>query len=330
MTARRRTLNSSNSRFNFRPNTETSKWETDGKKQLPEPTAAKQVNTCLMMIVHMLRKILLIDANLKLGIYGGSLFIVSLLTDALSFQKTCLSRSDNIFNQYFVKLGWAWTLLVISPFLLMTSYTYCCGKRCQVLRHFARLAIATVAWYGWTQMFCYIERLHGLCNILPGMFRTTGACVAGRYFSNALDISGHTFILTYSILVLIEEARPIVGWEYIRDIIRDEERARIFGDGSVTNAPLHGLSFEDLSSLKKSYEKFTPYIQLCFIAMALLCVLWDVMLVSTILYYHTMTEKLIGGAIAVLTWFFTYGYWYAMPQTLPKLPGDGLFKYTDV
>jgi hypothetical protein len=304
------------------------KWDTNGKKLLPDPTAVKQPNTYLMMIVHILRKVLLIDANIKLGIYGGSLFVVSLLTD-LSFRRTFLSRSDNILNQYFVKLGWAWTFFVISPFLLMTSYTYCCGKRLKVLQHFARLAIATVAWYSWTHIFRYIETKHGFCNLLPDMFRTTGVCIASGYFSNALDISGHTFMLTYSILVLIEEARPIVGWEDVRDMIRDEERSRIFGDGSVTNAPLHGLSFEDLSCLKKSYDMFTPYIQLCFIAMALLCVLWDIMLVSTILYYHTMTEKLIGGAVAVLTWFFTYGYWYAMPQTLPKLPGDGLFKYTD-
>jgi hypothetical protein len=230
-------------------------------------------------------------------------------------------------NQYFVKLGWAWNLFVISPFLLMTSYTYCCGNRGKVLQHFARLGIATIAWYGWTKFFCYNQGAYWLCNILPVMFRTKDSCIVGGHFWDAFDISGHVFILTYSILLLVEEARPIVGWESLRDMIRDEERARTFGNRSVTSSPLQKLSFEDLSNLKKSYDMFTPYIQLCFIAMALLCVLWDLMLVSTILCYHTMKEKLIGGAVAVLTWFITYGCWYAMPQTVPKLPGVGLFKY---
>jgi hypothetical protein len=328
MAARRRPLHPASSRFNFRPNTETPKWETKGKKPLPEPTTVKHV--FLMMIVHVCRKTLFVDTSVKVGIYGGSLFIVSLLADVLPFPRTYLSRSDNIFNQYFVKLGWAWTLFVISPFLLMTSYTYCCGKRDKVLQHFARLGIATTAWYVWTKLFCYIERSYGYCNVSPKKFPTKETCIGGGYFWYGFDISGHAFILIYSSLVLIEEARAIVGWEGIRDLIRDEEHARTTVDVSVTNGPLRGLSIEDFSNLKKSYDKFTPYIRLCFIAMTLLCVLWDIMLVSTILYYHIMIEKFISGSIAILTWFFTYRYWYAMPWTLPNLPGDGLFKYKDV
>jgi hypothetical protein len=43
-----------------------------------------------------------------------------------------------------------------------------------------------------------------------------------------------------------------------------------------------------------------------------------------------MIEKFVSGAIAILTWYFTYCYWYTMPWTVPDLPGDGLFKYKDV
>lgn len=328
MATRRRPLHSANSGFNFRPNTETRKWETKGKKPLPEPTTVKQV--LLMMIVHVCRKTLFIDTSVKVGIYGASLFVVSLLADVLPFPRTYMSRSDNIFNVYFVKLGWAWTLFVTSPFLFMTSYVYCCGKRDKILQHFARLGIATFAWYVWTKSFWYIEKVYGHCNAIPKKYQTKEACIAGGYFWNGFDISGHAFILIYSSLVLIEEARAIVGWEGIRDLIRDEEHTRTTGDVSVTNGPLRGLSYEDFSNLKKSYDKFTPYIRLCFVAMTLLCVLWDVMLVSTILYYHIMIEKFISGAIAILTWFFTYRYWYTMPWTVPNLPGEGLFKYKDV
>jgi hypothetical protein len=328
MASKRRPLHSASSKLNFRPNSETSVWETKGTKPLPEPTTVKQV--LLMMILHVCRKTLFIDTSVKVAIYGASLFIVSVLAEVLPFPKTYFSRSDNIFNQYFVKLGWGWTLLVTSPFLLMTSYTYCCGKRDKVLQHLARLGIATFAWYFWTKSFWYIETMYGRCNVSSKKYQTKEACIGGGFFWYGLDISGHAFILIYSSLVLIEEARAINGWESIRDMIRNEEHARNVGDVSVTSNPLRGLSFEEFSNLKKSYYKFTPYIRLCFIAMTFLSVLWDVMLVSTILYYHIMVEKFISGVVAILTWFITYRYWYTIPRALPNLPGEGLFKYKDV
>lgn len=328
MATKRRPLHTPHSRLNFRPNTETPAWETKGKKPLPERTTVQQV--LLMMLVHVCRKALFVDTSVKVGIYGGSLFIISLLADVLPFPKTYFSRSDNLFNQYFVKLGWGWTLCVTLPFLLMTSYTYCCGKRDKVMQHLARLGIATFAWFFWTKLFFYIESVYGRCNVTGKKYQMKEVCIGGGYFWYGFDISGHAFILIYSSLVLIEEARAINGWEGIRDLIRNEEHARNIGDSSVSSNPLRGLSLEEFYILKESYDKFTPYIRICFIAMTFFTVLWDVMLVSTILYYHIMIEKFISGAIAILTWFFTYRYWYNLPRILPNLPGDGLFKYQDV
>ncbi|KDR11133.1 FIT family protein CG10671 [Zootermopsis nevadensis] len=328
MASKRRPLHSPSSKLNFRPNSETPGWETKGKKPLPEPATVKQV--LLMMIVHVCRRTLFVDTSIKVAIYGATLFLVSILADVLPFPKTYFSRSDNVLNQYFVKLGWGWTLFVTSPFLFMTSFTYCCGKRDRILQHFARLGIATFAWYFWTTLFWYIETVYGRCNASPEKFQTKETCLAGGYFWHGFDISGHVFILIYSSLVLIEEARAINGWEGIRDLIRNEEHARNVGDVSVTSNPLRGLSFEEFSNLKESYDKFTVYIRLFFIAMTFLSVLWDVMLVSTILYYHKVIEKFVSGAIAILTWFFTYRYWYTLPRALPNLPGEGLFKYKDV
>lgn len=327
MASKRRPIHSS-SRLNFRPNTETSGWETKGKKPLPEPTTVKHV--LLMMIVHVCRKTLFYNTNVKVGIYGAGLFVVSLLADVLPFPKTYFSMPDNVFNQYFVKVGWGWTLLVTSPFLLMTSYTYCCGKVDKIVQHVTRLGIATFAWFFWTKLFWYIETMYGYCSVSPKKHLTKEICIAGGNFWYGFDISGHAFILIYSSLVLIEEARAIIGWEGIRDLIRNEEHARRIEDVSVLGSPLRVLSLEELHKLKESYEKFTPYIRLCFIVMTFLSVLWDVMLVSTILYFHIMVEKFISGAIAILTWFFTYRYWYTVPGILPNLPGDGLFKYKDV
>ncbi|XP_066991992.1 acyl-coenzyme A diphosphatase FITM2 [Anabrus simplex] len=318
------------SKLNFRPssnNAEASTCEGKSKKPLPDQPTIPHV--LLMMVLHVCRKTLFIDTSVKVGIYGASLFIISVIADVAPIPKTYFARSDNLFNQYFVKLGWGWTLLVTFPFLVLTSYTYCCGRRDRVVQHLMRLGVSTCCWFFWVRLFQYIESSYGRCLVSKPLYSTKSACISNGYFWNGFDISGHAFILIYSSLVLIEEARAINGWEGIRDLIRDEEHSRSVGDKSAGNKPLRNLSNEEFLNLKESYEKFTPYIRCLFIAMTCLVVLWDIMLVSTMLYYHIMIEKFISGAIAILMWYVTYRYWYTIPKVLPCLPGEGLFKYKD-
>lgn len=61
--------------------------------------------------------------------------------------------------------------------------------------------------------------------------------------------------------------------------------------------------------------------------MAALQLLWDIMLVGTMLYYHRMIEKVISGIVAILTWYFTYRFWYPTNGLLPEAPGNGSFYY---
>jgi len=154
-------------------------------------------------------------------------------------------------------------------------------------------------------------------------------CLKSGAFWSGFDISGHVFILIYSSLVLIEESRPIVGWENIKEHLRLEEYKRKNpSDSSPSSNPLRGLENNELSTLKVLYEKYTPIIRLLFVAITILQLLWDVMLVTTMLYYHRMVEKVIGGIIAICTWYFTYQSWY--PSKLiewPEAPGKCSFKY---
>lgn len=64
--------------------------------------------------------------------------------------------------------------------------------------------------------------------------------------------------------------------------------------------------------------------------MTLQQLLWDTMLISTMLYYHIMIEKFLGGVAAVLTWYITYQWWYKSSKSTLPAPGDGLFKYNEV
>jgi hypothetical protein len=314
--------NFKSNRMNFKAQNEF----VEGKGTKPIREASSILEVLTLMIVHVCKKILFFDTNLKIAVYLGALFLLSLIADVLTFPKSYFSRSDNIFNQYFVKLGWFWTLFLTVPYVLLTSYTTCCGKkRLIITAHLTRLLIATFFWYTWTSLFNVIETNYGRCNMKD--IRDKSSCLKKGHFWNGFDISGHCFILIYSSLVMIEEARAINGWEGIKDYIRDETYFRSVEDKSVSNNPLKNINTEELDTLKLSYENYTPYVRGLLIAIAVLQLLWDGMLVSTIIYYHIMVEKFISGIIAILTWFITYRVWYTIPNILPNLPGDGKFKY---
>ncbi|KAJ8713506.1 hypothetical protein PYW07_013876 [Mythimna separata] len=313
-----------NARMNFKVQNEP--LESKGTKPTREESSILEV--FVLMIVHICKKILFFDTNLKIAVYLGALFLLSIVADVLTFPKTYFSRSDNVFNQYFVKIGWFWTLFMTVPYVLLTSYTTCCGKRRTVaIAHLSRLIVATGFWYMWTSVFNSIETSYGRCN--NKQYESKILCLQKGHFWNGFDISGHCFILIYSSLVLIEEAKAINGWEKIKDYIRDEKYARSIDDKSASVNPLKNITTDELNILKLSYENFTPYVRGFFIGIALLQLLWDVMLVSTILYYHIMVEKFISGIIAILTWFVTYRVWYTIPNILPNLPGEGIFRYNN-
>lgn len=255
----------------------------------------------------------------------GSLFLISLIGDFMPYPRTYFARSDNLFNVYFVKMGWAWTLVFSTPFMFMTSYTLCCGDVRRMLKHhLTRILIATAFWFCWTKMFNVIEAAFGRCN--NRHYDTKSSCLKAGHFWNGFDISGHAFILIYSSLVLIEETRPIIGWENIKEHIRNEEHNRAIKEKSTTN-PLRNLNDADIRVLKYLYDKYTPIIRLMFIGATVLQLLWDVMLVCTMLYYHKMIEKVISGIVAILTWFFCYRVWYPSNSFLPDVAGHGVFNY---
>lgn len=326
MSSKRRTPTSQSSfRMNFRPNqNESQRTEPSrGTRPTSDPTSIKEI--FILMALHICKKSLFFNTDLKVGIYLAALFIVSIICDFAPLPKTYMSRSDNIFNAYFVKYAWGWNLLFLVPFVIFTSYIYTCGNRDKMLKkHIPRIVIATCAWYFWTKLFNIIETGYGKCNARS--LTSKEACLKSGYFWNGFDISGHSFILIYGSLVIIEECRAIMNWESIREFLRNEEHNRTVREPSASNNPLRNLSHEQLFTLKQSYEKYTPYIRILFITMTVLQILWDVMLICTMLYYHIMIEKFIGGSIAILTWFFTYRFWFRQ-STIPGMPGEGAFKY---
>lgn len=324
MASKRRTANSSTN-MNFRPaGFDPQRQDSKGTRPTSNPTTIREV--LLQMLIFLCKKIIFFDVNLKVALYLGSLFLVSLVGDFAPYPKTYFARSDNIFNVYFVKWGWAWTLVLSVPYLVLTSFILCGGNREKLIReHLPRMVIATFFWFFWTKVFNFIETMYGRCNVKN--FDSKTACLKGGHFWNGFDISGHAFILIYSSLVLIEEARPIIGWENIKEHLRNEEHNRLTREESSAVNPLRNLDDLELQTVKTMYEKYTPIIRALFISMTALQLLWDVMLVCTMLYYHKMIEKVLSGIFAILTWFFTYRAWYPANSLLPNCAGHGRFLY---
>ena len=312
--------------MNFRPN--SSQEDRGGTRPTAAPSSIGLI--LVTMFLHVCKKSLLFDTRLKVAIYCGAIFVVSIIADFIAMPRTYFSRSDNALNQYFVKWGWGWLLTITVPWVVLTAHTLGCGRRSILLKHLARLILATAAWLLWIKFFNYIETNYGRClSTRDVQLQTKAKCLQSGRFWSGLDISGHTFLLIYSSLILAEEGSSLVGWEGIKDLIMREEHTRMTPSEPSTG-PLRNLSNSDLEFLKKAHKALTPYLRGLFIAMTLQQLLWDIMLVSTMLYYHIMIEKFLGGIAAVLTWYVTYQWWYkSMKNSLPP-PGDGLFKYNEV
>lgn len=222
--------------------------------------------------------------------------------------------------------------------MYLTTSVYCCGNRKQMLRHFARLAIGTLVWFLWTNLFSMIETSTGQCitkdaALLSVKGRKTCVSKGGKWTS--FDISGHAFLLMWCVFFITEEARCIIGWDGIKEFIRHEEhnRGRVAQYGASApdtfeETPLKHLENEEFEELKQNYGKFDVIAKVILIGLTVLTCLWDIMIVATALYFHVMIEKVIAGLIAAFMWYIMYNGFYTMDIS-PGLPGSGLFKYND-
>ncbi|EDW30165.1 GL22469 [Drosophila persimilis] len=297
---------SSGSNMNFRPGgPDITRSEARGTRPTAAPTSIREI--LVMGVIHLCKKTIFFNTDLKVALYLGSLFVVSVIGDFVPFPKTYFARSDNLFNMYFVKVGWGWTLLFVVPFLVLSAYTITCGDHKRMLRHhFPRIVIATFFWFFWTKLFNIVETSYGRCTVKS--FQSKPSCLKAGHLWQGFDISGHAFILIHSSLVLIEEARPIIKWETIKEHLRNEMHNRSVSENAGTN-PLRGLNDEQMRSLQFPLQTTNAHHPgPLFIGMA-------------------RSAAALGHNAAILTWYFTYRFWYPTRGLLPEEPGNGTFFY---
>ena len=124
-----------------------------------------------------------------------------------------------------------------------------------------------------------------------------------------------------------QEGKAYLGWEKIKDFLRNEEHGRVNPDNEKRETPLGKLKYEEFIHLRKFYPKNTPWVRAVFCLLAAIISLWDFMLLCTVLYFHMMIEKVVASGLAVLSWFALYKFFYRQDFS-PGLPGSGPFKYS--
>ncbi|XP_019720685.1 acyl-coenzyme A diphosphatase FITM2 [Hippocampus comes] len=213
----------------------------------------------------------------------------SILKELQFVPQTYFSSRRNFLNVYFVKVSWGWTLLLLTPFVLLSNTAFSrnavfLGKR------LLSVAVATAVWYACTTTFFYIEGVTGSCfqtdsmDVKTDRFASIAECKHAGFYWHGFDISGHSFILTYSALLIMEET-----------------------------ASMASLKTASMSALPR------VVLNLLYVALNLIVILWVWMFICTSVYFHDVSHKVVGTAAGLGAWYLTYRLWYLKPLS-PGLP----------
>lgn len=218
----------------------------------------------------------------------ASMLAGSILKELSPLPESYLSNKRNIFNMYFVKMAWGWTVLLLLPFIALTNYQLT-GKASLVLRRLSTLLVGTAIWYVCTALFSNIEHYTGSCYQSPALegirneYQDKQRCHQEGGFWHGFDISGHSFLLIFCALMIVEEM-----------------------------AVLHEV---------KTDHSHCLHIAITFLVVALgfLTFIWVWMFLCTAVYFHNLLQKGFGTLFGWLSWYGTYKYWY-LKSFSPGLP----------
>ncbi|XP_006881611.1 PREDICTED: fat storage-inducing transmembrane protein 2 [Elephantulus edwardii] len=212
----------------------------------------------------------------------------SVLKEVSPLPESYLSNKRNVFNVYFVKVAWGWTFCLLLPFIALTNY-HLTGKPGQVLRRLSTLLVGTAVWYVCTALFCSVEHYTGSCYRSPALevvrreHPSKQQCLGAGGFWHGFDISGHSFLLTYCALMIVEEM-----------------------------AVLHAVKTD---RSHRHHKAITTLV----IALGTLTFIWVLMFLCTAVYFHDFLQKVFGTMFGLLGWYGTYRCWY-LKSFSPGLP----------
>lgn len=250
-------------------------------------TASRSPKEYISYVVDfVLRTLLTFNINKQLILYATIVTGLSIFTDIQRPGPSYFSNKNNVLNQYFVKQGWGWTLIAVTTLQLITSLIKYKGEIKNISQSVLRLIILTLYWYICTHSFEWLENFTGSCTNTTLLLKRP--CLREGYNWLGFDISGHCFLLIFSLTIFNEEAQVL---HHVSKRLDDIERAK--DNRSTENSLL-------------SPNAYRVLLRLSMLLMMLLTVIWLVMLVATSLYFHTTAQKVLGMLVAVIGWFLVY------------------------
>lgn len=152
-------------------------------------------------------------------------------------------------------------------------------------------------------IFEVIEQSTAACthrNIVTGLSKKE-CYLRDDHVYHSFNISGHSFLLTYNVLLLMEESKEI-----LRFLGLGRRFSRTSTENGTGKDSLAKLDKAEMHRLRLRCITMAPLIALGIVMVGVLALLWDFMLIVTSIYYHTFWEKLIGTSLAFAMWYVLY------------------------
>jgi len=234
--------------------------------------------------------------NIKFTLIWITFVIGSFFHDYLPLPPSYLSNRKNIFNVYFVKKGWGWTFFLLFGYissLLIKQKVY---NWFTFYKHLSRLGLTTIFWFMFTSAFEVVEKMTGQC-LGQDSILSKSVCRKNDLIWNGFDISGHAFLLSFCVLIINEELNCV------NNILTMNHNGVTHTSNEVHQ---HGKGVRNIFGMIIREEVFENIIEgLGFLLLALM-LLWEVMLFFTCLYFHTLSQKLIGFGVGAAAFYAAY------------------------
>lgn len=247
------------------------------------------------------------------------------------------ARKDNIFNLYFVKIGWVWfTLAFVALLVSQTAYyrtpnSSAATGRKRSIQAGVRYVLATTVWYLMTHWFfgpAVIDRSFvitgGKCERIVSAVTpptsggggendgklekmlTAAACkAAGGSWTGGHDVSGHVFMLVLATGVLAFEVLGVVGIDGLRTSLMCGGDAEGFKEKDGDDAPASTAGGSGNDDAGASEGHGLKVWALRFVVAVAGMGWW--MLFMTAIWFHTWLEKVFCLSLQ----FFFFMIWFA-------------------
>uniref|UniRef100_A0A3P9IQG6 Fat storage-inducing transmembrane protein 1 homolog n=1 Tax=Oryzias latipes TaxID=8090 RepID=A0A3P9IQG6_ORYLA len=273
----------------------------------------RPLDAALQVLTNLLARILgsnLVRRHFHLVLSGLVLF-----GPLLSFwvsKHNIFANSNHFLYRKFLRSTWGWTCILTGSFVLLLSFSACRSVPLS-LRHFSRIGLAGLLWWGTRRLLTLLEDAAGCCYepmppaqdvqspaaaaqppLLLHEDQTKASCLRANLLWRGYEVSQDVLILCLCCLLLLEEIS-------------------VFG--------------RHLSHEKRQQRSPGAPIRILFLLCVVLLIMWMFLLLCLLANFPNWPSQQLGGALGYLGWRGLYQGWYRLNPRwcCPGLPGEELF-----